>query len=162
MLNRNRLSEFNFRERFDRVLPPDDELTYDIWLEMMGGIAPGAGGYSERYHMEVHGPHSVNGPSAPRPVESAGIERVENDRSPLEIPTDEVSISPAARMLEQLVNDPDIRAKRSRRFAPRSMRASTKLPRNCGSLSTACSPVSIRRKADVCSNCCGNRPSPRR
>jgi anti-sigma28 factor (negative regulator of flagellin synthesis) len=112
MLNRNRLPEFNFRERFDRVLPPDDELTYDIWLEMMGGIAPGAGGYSERYHMEVHGPHSVNGPSAPRPVESAGIERVENDRSPLEIPTDEVSISPAARMLEQLVNDPEIRAEK--------------------------------------------------
>ncbi len=112
MLNRNRLSEFNFCERFDRVLPPDDELAYDIWLEMMGGIAPGAGGYSETYHMEVHGPHSVNGPSAPRPVESAGIERVENDRSPLEIPTDEVSISPAARMLEQLVNDPEIRAEK--------------------------------------------------
>jgi anti-sigma28 factor (negative regulator of flagellin synthesis) len=111
MLNRNRLSVFNFEGDFDRVLPPDDELAYDALLDLMGGIAPDRAD-SERCHMEVHGPHSVHGPSAPRPVESAGVERVEIDRSPLEIPTDEVSISPAARMLEELVNDPNIRAER--------------------------------------------------
>ncbi len=112
MLNRNRLSDFNFRGAFDRVLPPNDELTYDVWLDIMGGIAPAKRGHSERRHMEVHGPHSVHGPTNVRPVETAGIERVEVDRTQLEIPQDEVLISPAARMLEQLVNDPNLRAEK--------------------------------------------------
>lgn len=112
MLRRNRLSKHDLREQFDRVLPPDENLSYDDWLELMGGVAPGAGCYWERYHMEVHGPHSVHGPHAPRPVESTGVDRVEGGRSPLEIPADEVSISPAARMLEQIANDPEMRAER--------------------------------------------------
>lgn len=112
MLNRNRLSYLNFRSAFDRVLPQNDELAYDMWLDMMGGVTPAQRGNSERRHMEVHGPHSVHGPTNVRPVETAGIERVEVDRAHLEIPADEVSISPAARMLEQLVNDPNLRAEK--------------------------------------------------
>jgi hypothetical protein len=112
MLYRNRLLNFNFRPEFDRVLPPDRELTYDVWLEMMGGVAPAVRGHSERRHMEVHGTPAVHSPTTVHPVGTTGIERVEVDRAQLEIPTDEVSISPAARMLEQLVNDPNLRAEK--------------------------------------------------
>jgi anti-sigma28 factor (negative regulator of flagellin synthesis) len=116
MLSRNRLSPFTFHAAADRVLPRFKDLSYDVYLEVMGGIAPQTGGHWERSHMEVHGPHAVHGPSNIRPVETTAVERVDIDRTALEIPSDEVSISPAARMLEQIVNDPGLRAEKIERI----------------------------------------------
>jgi anti-sigma28 factor (negative regulator of flagellin synthesis) len=111
MLSRNRLTAYYFRGSCDRVLPRIGDLTYHELLDVMGGIAPPRGDW-ERRHMEVHGPHSVHGPTNVRPVETAGVDRVDIERTTLEIPTDEVAISPAARMLEQIMNDPNLRAER--------------------------------------------------
>lgn len=62
--------------------------------------------------MDINGPGSVGGPGAIRPGDVRPTGKVSPAPQGIELPVDEVEISSAAQMLEQLSSDPQVREAR--------------------------------------------------